>query len=83
MKRDLPEPHRNTPDSLTILGCSPGLSASKLHVRVGEHVATNSFRAGMHFKSTQTSVKNIHDLSSVLRELEKCYNMFCIRGWRI
>lgn len=67
-------------DTITVLGCTLGYRATKIHCRTNGDLKTEGFNAGMYFQSHVISISCIRELSAVLTNLEPTSNMLVIRG---
>lgn len=69
-----------SPRSLTVLVCAVGHVATKRFARKGIDVVKIDFNAGMFFGIMVKQVRNIHELSSLLIQIENLPAGFVIRG---
>lgn len=67
-------------DTLTLLACSPGFSATKTHTKTDGKIDTAPYNAGMYFASKTYPVEGIHQLSEILKTLEPIPKALVIRG---
>ncbi len=67
-------------DTVTVLICACGHSATKTFVRTGSQVEKHDFNAGKWFTSKVYPVTGIHELSAVLTIVEPIHTALLLRG---
>ena len=67
-------------DTITVLFCAPGYSATKTFVKTGSKVEKHDFNAGMWFTSKGYPITGIHELSTVMTIVEPTPAVLLIRG---
>lgn len=67
-------------DTLTLLVCPPGFSATKTHTKTDGKIDTAPYNAGMYFASKEFLADGIHALSKSLMSLETIPDALVIRG---